>query len=77
VFARWSWYDEETTEYQIWYKLNNDIGGEIPLTMNCSNDDIQRYCIGCDQCSYSIYGSLPFPDEMYDLLEERSETPLT
>ncbi|GAA0239941.1 primase-associated protein [Haladaptatus pallidirubidus] len=76
VFARWSWYDEETTEYQIQYELNNDIGGEIPLPMNCSNDDMQRYCIGCDQCPYSIYGSLPFPDEMYDLLEERSETSL-
>ncbi|GAA0253412.1 primase-associated protein [Haladaptatus pallidirubidus] len=64
LFSRWAWYDEETTEYQIRYELENDIGGEIPLQMNCSNDDMQRYCIGRDQCPYSIYGSLPFPNEM-------------
>lgn len=69
LFARWPWYDEEVTEYQIRYELSNDIGGEIPLPMNCKNDDMQRYCIGCDQCPYSIYGSLPFPKEMYDQLD--------
>jgi hypothetical protein len=72
LFSRWSWYDEETTEYQIRYELENEIDGEIPLPMNCSNDDMQRYCIGRDQCPYSIYGGLPFPDEMYEQLDNQS-----
>ena len=74
LFSRWSWYDEETTEYQIRYELENEIDGEIPLPMNCSNDDMQRYCIGRDQCPYSIYGSLPFPDEMYEQLDSHSKS---
>ena len=75
LFSRWPWYDEDTTEYQIRYELNNDIGGEIPLPMNCANDDMQRYCIGRDQCPYSIYGSLPFPDEMYEQIDDSGEYP--
>ncbi|WP_114579253.1 primase-associated protein [Saliphagus sp. LR7] len=74
VFSRWPWFDPEITEYQIKYEArrgDRGIGpkGNIPLPMNCDNDDMQRYCIGQDQCPYSIYGSLPFPDEMYDQLE--------
>jgi len=42
--------------------------------MNCDNDDMQRYCIGQEQCPYSIWGSLPFPDEMYDQLDEAGFT---
>ena len=76
LFSRWPWYDEATTEYQIRYELSNDIGGEIPLPMNCANDDMQRYCIGRDQCPYSIYGSLPFPEEMYDQLDDWSRNSL-
>jgi len=43
--------------------------------MNCDNDDLQRYCIGQDQCPYSIWGSLQFPDEMYEQVEEESAGP--
>ena len=75
LFSRWPWYDEATTEYQIRYELTNDIDGEIPLPMNCANDDMQRYCIGRDQCPYSIYGSLPFPEEMYEQIDDRSDYP--
>lgn len=74
LFSRWPWYDPAETEYQIRYELTNEIEGDPPLPMHCTNDDMQRYCIGCDQCPYSIYGSLPFPDEMYEQLEE-STTP--
>jgi len=42
--------------------------------MNCDNDDMQRYCIGQEQCPYSIWGSLPFPDKMYDQLDEVGST---
>ncbi|MFC7215987.1 primase-associated protein [Saliphagus sp. GCM10025334] len=75
LFSRWTWYDDEVTEYQIRYELDNDIGGEIPLPMNCMNDDMQRYCIGRDQCPYSIYGSLPFPDQMYEQIDDHGEYP--
>ncbi|MFC4360239.1 primase-associated protein [Halobium salinum] len=75
LFSRWPWYDDEVTEYQIRYELDNDIGGEIPLPMNCTNDDMQRYCIGRDQCPYSIYGSLPFPDEMYEQIDDQGASP--
>ncbi|MCU4719583.1 primase-associated protein [Halapricum hydrolyticum] len=70
IFSRWPWYDEQVTDYQIRYEFSNTIGGDTPLPMNCDNDDMQRYCIGQDECPYSIWGSLPFPDEMYDRLSE-------
>jgi len=74
VFSRWPWYDEQVTDYQIRYEFSNTIGGDTPLPMNCDNDDMQRYCIGQEQCPYSIWGSLPFPDEMYDQLDEVGST---
>jgi hypothetical protein len=70
VFSRWPWYNEQTTDYQVRYELERTIDGETPLPMSCSNDDLQRYCIGQERCPYSIYGSLPFPDEMYERLGE-------
>jgi len=41
--------------------------------MGCDNPDMQQYCIGKDQCSYSIYGSLPFDDDLYEALDEISD----
>ena len=70
VFSRWPWYDEQETEYQVRYEFTNTIDGDTPLPMNCDNDDLQRYCIGQDQCPYSIWGSLPFPDEMYEQVDD-------
>ena len=58
-FSRWPWYDEQVTYYQIRYEFSNTIGGDTPLPMNCGNDDMQRYCIGQDQCPYSIWGVSP------------------
>ena len=51
------------------------IDGDTPLPMSCDNDDLQRYGIGQEQCSYSIWGILPFPDEMYEQVEEESAGP--
>ncbi|MDS0300955.1 primase-associated protein [Halogeometricum sp. S1BR25-6] len=75
VFSRWPWYDEQVTDYQIRYEFTNTIDGNTPLPMNCDNDDMQRYCIGKDQCPYSIWGSLPFPDEMYNQVDEHAAGP--
>ena len=70
VFERWPWFDPEETRYQVEYEFDHgEIEGQIPLPMNCDNPDMQRYCIGKDACPYSIYGSLPFPEEMYDQLD--------
>ena len=68
---KWDWYDPAKTEYQSRYELREgEINGNTPLPMHCDNDDMQRHCIGKNLCPYSIYGSLPFPDEMYELIEE-------
>lgn len=78
LFSRWPWYDPEITEYQIQYEARRGDRGigpdeNTPLPMNCDNNDMQRYCIGQEQCPYSIYGSLPFPDDMYDQLEQTDD----
>jgi len=30
IFSRWSWYDEQVTDYQIRYEFSNTIGGDTP-----------------------------------------------
>ena len=72
VFDRWPWHDPAETEYQIQYEFGNTIGGETPLPMNCDNDDMQRYCIGQNECPYSIWGSIPFSDSMYEQIDDAS-----
>jgi hypothetical protein len=68
---RYPWYDEQTSDYQIRYELDQRNKDDDPyLPMGCKNPDMERYCIGRDECPYSIYGSLPFPDEMYDQLQK-------
>jgi hypothetical protein len=68
---RYPWYDEQTSDYQIRYELDQRNDDDDPyLPMGCKNTDMERYCIGRDECPYSIYGSLPFPDEMYDQLQK-------
>ena len=73
VFQRWPWYNEQETEYQIRYEFTNTIEGNTPLPMNCDNDDMQRYCIGKEECPFSIYGSLPFPEEMYEQISDQND----
>lgn len=70
---KWDWYDPAKTEYQSRYELRQgEINGNTPLPMHCDNDDMQRHCIGKNLCPYSIYGSLPFPEEMYEMLEDEN-----
>lgn len=71
---KWDWYDPAVTDYQARYELQQgDIHGNTPLPMSCDNPDMEHHCIGRRACPYSIYGSLPFPDEMYDQLDEMSD----
>jgi len=72
---KWDWYDEETTDCQARYELRHgEIDGEAPLPMNCDNHDMQRHCIGKSFCAYNIYQSLPFPESMYDQLDDSDGT---
>jgi hypothetical protein len=75
VFDRWPWHAPAETEYQIRYEFGNTIGGETPLPMNCDNDDMQRYCIGQDECPYSIWGSVPFAESMYEAVDAHHRHP--
>ncbi|MFY4814631.1 primase-associated protein [Haloarcula sp. AONF1] len=69
--SKWDWYDQETTDYQARYELRHgEINGNAPLPMHCDNHDMQRHCIGKSFCPYNIYQSLPFPDAMYDQLDD-------
>jgi len=72
--TKWDWYDRETTDYQARYELRNgEVNGNTPLPMSCDNPDMEHHCIGRRACPYSIYQSLPFPQEMYDQLEEMQQ----
>ena len=71
---KWDWYDRETTDYQARYELRNgEINGNVPVPMGCDNKDMEHHCIGRRACPYSIYQSLPFPQDLYDYLDELSE----
>jgi len=70
----WDWYDRKTTEYQACYELRNgEINGNVPVPMGCDNKDMEHHCIGRRACPYSIYQSLPFPQDLYDYLDELDE----
>ena len=66
VFARFPWYDPSTTWYQVGYELTRTA---VPI--GCENDHTRwgQFCIGQENCDYSIYGSLPIREEVYDRLE--------
>ncbi len=75
LFSRWPWYDSTITEQQVRYELRSNaadrrLDGTEPLPMGCDNPDMQQYCIGKAECSYSIYGSIPFAEALYDTLDE-------
>jgi hypothetical protein len=70
LLSKYPWYDEQTSDYQIRYELRQtNTEGDPYLPIGCNNPDMERYCIGYEECPYSIYGSLPFPDEMYDQID--------
>lgn len=84
TFARWEWYDETVTDEEIDYEYERGerreerrrrSGGETDgrhLPMGCDNPTMREYCIGKENCPYSIYGSLPFTPEMYERRNEYS-----
>jgi hypothetical protein len=65
-FSRYPWYDRETTMYHLRYEKNRRINGEVPKPIGCKNDNkkFDTFCIGMENCSYSIYSSLPMKDSV-------------
>jgi hypothetical protein len=66
VFTRFPWYDPSTTWYQVGYELT-----QTAVPIGCENDHTRwgQFCIGQENCDYSIYGSLPIREEVYDRLD--------
>jgi hypothetical protein len=64
---RFSWYDPAITEYQVQYEYSRSATRYFPR--GCNHPSNQGgYCIGKDNCDYSIYGSLNLSGELYDRL---------
>jgi len=70
LFERYPWFDPEITEEQTKYEYRRGEQKERYFPVGCHNDDMQRYCIGRENCPYSIYGSLPFTQELYGRLSD-------
>jgi hypothetical protein len=74
TFQNWDWYDSDITDEEIdmEYEMGERRKGRY-LPMGCDNPTMQPYCIGKENCPYSIYSSLPFVEEMYEKRDEQSE----
>lgn len=72
-YSRYPWFSEEVTRYQLNYERKSRMAdGRPPNPIGCQNDNTNfgTFCIGLENCSYSIYGSLPMKDEVMDRLGE-------
>ena len=70
VISDFDWYDEDITEYQTRYEYLQGETDERYMVKSCTHEDMQNYCIGKDNCEYSIYQSLPFVSDFYQKLSE-------
>jgi hypothetical protein len=70
-YRQFPWFDEDTTRYQLEYEQRRQMGGEPPLPVGCNNDNkkFDTFCIGKENCDYSIYQSLPMKDDVFDRLD--------
>ncbi|MFC7141836.1 primase-associated protein [Halosimplex aquaticum] len=77
-FRQYPWFDEETSRYQARYEKRRTISGtnEKPLPVGCHNDNqnFSQFCIGLENCDYSIYRSLPFKDAVYDRIPDNDRS---
>lgn len=70
-YSRYPWFSEEITRYQLNYEQKRRMSdGTPPNPIGCQNDNTNfgTFCIGLENCSYSIYQSLPMKDEIMDRL---------
>lgn len=69
-FSQFSWYDPAITSYQADYELGRtDDAGDPYNPKACGHDDMQKWCPGEENCPYSIYGSLPLSQDLYDNMD--------
>ena len=66
AFSEYPWYDEDTTDYQVRYEMNQDAQ---PVSCTNENEKFTQFCIGRENCDYSIYASLPLKQSVYDTLD--------
>jgi hypothetical protein len=80
-FSQFHWFDRQTTEYQVDYERREggvpdpeDPSYDFQMPVGCQNDNDKwtRFCIGMENCEYSIYQSLPMAEPVHEKLE--SET---
>lgn len=74
-FRRYPWFDKATSKYQIQYEKERRMAdGSIPKPIGCNNDNrnFSQFCIGKENCDYSIYGSLDFRDKVLDDMPDES-----
>lgn len=74
-FSQYPWFDESTSRYQIQYEKERRMpDGSIPKPIGCNNDNrnFSQFCIGKENCDYSIYGSLNFRDKVLDDMPDES-----
>jgi hypothetical protein len=72
-YSRYPWFDKQTTKYQLEYECRQNMSdGRPPNPIGCHNDNrnFSTFCIGIENCSYSIYRSLPMKQEVYDRLDD-------
>ena len=71
-FEQYPWYREEVTEYQVNYEKKQTMGSEgRPMPISCNNDNRNwsGYCIGKENCDYSLYASVDLKQDVYDRLD--------
>ncbi|WP_302083326.1 primase-associated protein [Salinibaculum rarum] len=77
-FEQYPWFDEQTSRYQIRYETQQNAPGttDEPLPVSCHNDNrnFSQFCIGLENCDYSIYRSLPFEEAVYDRLPDNDRS---
>lgn len=70
-YSRYPWFNKQTTKYQLEYEQRQQMAdGRPPNPIGCHNDNrnFSTFCIGLENCQYSIYRSLPMKEEVYDRL---------
>lgn len=68
VFSRYPWYDQDVTEREAKYEQKQDY---LPIGCNATNKKFTEFCIGRDECDYSLYYSARHKDEVYEALDDQ------
>jgi hypothetical protein len=75
-YRRFPWFDEEITRYQLNYERDQRMADDNPPNpIGCNNDNqnFDTFCIGKENCSYSIYKSLPMRDDVIEQVKTYQE----